>query len=162
MTRWSAVTLIRVYLDPVVVSRSAKCFYNKMVKYWALKGRCEIVSSCRSVRPRMCNIWSSLKYAAGNLGLTYNGHWIFQPPTAYLGDEQMLQILGRGHSVPTVTELIFVRAQYLILGRGHSVPTVRIDICESTVLNHFAIKAFCSLWNDNWIQLSFQLSFHEE
>jgi hypothetical protein len=94
---------------------------------------------------------SNMQPVAGNLGLTYNGHWIFQPPTAYLGDEQMLQILGRGHSVPTVTELIFVRAQYLILGRGHSVPTVRIDICESTVLNHFAIKAFCSLWNDNWI-----------
>jgi hypothetical protein len=27
------------------------------------------------------------------------------------GDEQMLRILGRGHSVPTVTEFIFVRAQ---------------------------------------------------
>ena len=39
--------------------------------------------------------------------------WIldFQPPAAYLGDEQMLRILGRGRSVPTVTELIFVRAQ---------------------------------------------------
>jgi hypothetical protein len=34
----------------------------------------------------------------------------FQPPAAYLGDEQMLRILGRGHSVATVTELIFVRA----------------------------------------------------
>jgi hypothetical protein len=42
---------------------------------------------------------------------TDNGHWIFQPPDAYLGDEQMLRILGRGRSVPTVTELIFVRAQ---------------------------------------------------
>ena len=39
------------------------------------------------------------------------GYWIFQPPAAYSGDEQMLRILGRGHSVPTVTELIFVRAQ---------------------------------------------------
>jgi hypothetical protein len=28
----------------------------------------------------------------------------FQPPAAYLGDEQMLRILGRGRSVPTVTE----------------------------------------------------------
>ncbi len=35
----------------------------------------------------------------------------FQPPATYLGDEQMLRILGRGRSVPTVTELIFVRAQ---------------------------------------------------
>jgi len=32
-------------------------------------------------------------------------YWIldFQPPAAYLRDEQMLRILGRGHSVPTVT-----------------------------------------------------------
>jgi hypothetical protein len=43
------------------------------------------------------------------------GYWIFQPPVAYLGDEQMLRILGRGHSVPTVTELIFVRAQCLTI-----------------------------------------------
>ncbi len=42
---------------------------------------------------------------------TDNGHWIFQPPDAYLGDEQKWLILGRGRSVPTVTELIFVRAQ---------------------------------------------------
>ncbi len=27
----------------------------------------------------------------------------------------------------------------------------RIDFCESAVLNHFAIKAFCTLWNNNWI-----------
>ncbi len=38
------------------------------------------------------------------------GYWIFQSPAAYSGDEQMLRILDRGHSVPTVTELIFVRA----------------------------------------------------
>jgi hypothetical protein len=53
----------------------------------------------------------------------------FQPPAAYLGDEQMLRILGRGHSVPTVTELIFVRAQ---------------------CLTNFAIKAFCTSRNNNW------------
>jgi hypothetical protein len=47
----------------------------------------------------------------------------FQPPAAYLGDEQMLRILGRGHSVPTVTDLILVRAQ---------------------CLTNFAIKAFCT------------------
>jgi hypothetical protein len=52
---------------------------------------------------------------------TDNGYWIFQPPTTYLGDEQMLRILVRGHSAPTVTEMIFVRAKRL---------------------NHFAIKAF--------------------
>jgi hypothetical protein len=45
-----------------------------------------------------------------------------------LGDEQMLRILGRGHSVPTVTELIFVRAQ-----------------CFS----NFTIKAFCTSRNNN-------------
>jgi hypothetical protein len=39
---------------------------------------------------------------------TDKGYWIFQPPAVYLGDEQMLRILGRGHSVPTVTVLIFV------------------------------------------------------
>ena len=32
-----------------------------------------------------------------------------------VGDKQMLRILGRGHSVPTVTELIFVRAQCLTI-----------------------------------------------
>jgi hypothetical protein len=60
-------------------------------------------------------------------------NWIldFQPPVAYAGDEQMLLILGRGRSVPTVTELIF--------------------FCESAVLNHFAIQAFCTLRNNNWI-----------
>jgi hypothetical protein len=44
-------------------------------------------------------------------------YWLldFQPPAAYLGDKQMLRILGRGHSVPTVTELIFVRAQCLTI-----------------------------------------------
>jgi hypothetical protein len=35
-------------------------------------------------------------------------------------------------------------------------PTVRIDICESAVLNHFTIKAFCTLRNNNWIQLLFR------
>jgi hypothetical protein len=55
------------------------------------------------------------------LRCTDNGYWIFQPPTAYLGDEQMLCILVRGHSAPTVTEMIFVSAQRL---------------------NHFDIKAF--------------------
>jgi hypothetical protein len=25
--------------------------------------------------------------------------------------------------------------------------------CERAVLNHFAIKSFCTLWNNNWIQL---------
>jgi hypothetical protein len=39
----------------------------------------------------------------------------FQPPAAYLEDKQMLRILGRGHSVPTVTELIFVREQCLTI-----------------------------------------------
>jgi hypothetical protein len=33
----------------------------------------------------------------------------FFTPLSRLGDEQMLRILGRGHSVPTVTELIIVR-----------------------------------------------------
>jgi hypothetical protein len=28
--------------------------------------------------------------------------------------------------------------------------------CESAVLNHFAIKAFCTLRNNNWIQLLFR------
>ncbi len=42
-----------------------------------------------------------------------------------------------------------------------SFPTVPGDLvlmfhypCESTVLNHFAIKTFCTSRNDNWIQLS--------
>ncbi len=46
-----------------------------------------------------------------HLRRTDKGYWIFQSPTTYSGDEQMLSILGRGHSVPTVTELIFVRVQ---------------------------------------------------
>ncbi len=52
----------------------------------------------------------------------------------YLGDDQMLRILDRGHSVPTVTELIFVRAQ---------------------CFTNFGTKAFCTLRNNNWIQLLF-------
>jgi hypothetical protein len=31
-----------------------------------------------------------------------------------------------------------------------------LHICESVVLNHFAIKAFCTLPNNNWIQLLFR------
>ncbi len=42
--------------------------------------------------------------------------------TGFLGDEQRFRILGRGHSVPTVTD--------------------RIDF----VLNHFVIKGFCTSW----------------
>ncbi len=38
-----------------------------------------------------------------------------QSTAAYLGDEQMLRILGLGRSVPKVTELIFVRAQCLTI-----------------------------------------------
>jgi hypothetical protein len=66
--------------------------------------------------------------------LSRTDYWIldFQPPAAYLGDEQMLRILGRGRSVPTVTELIFVRAQ---------------------CFTNFAIKAFCTLRNNNWISI---------
>ena len=78
----------------------------------------------------------NLPIAIVPLRRTDKGYWIFQPPAAYLGDEQMLRILGRGHSVPTVTELIFVRAQ---------------------CINHFAIKAFCTLRNNNWIQLLFRI-----
>ncbi len=32
----------------------------------------------------------------------------------------------------------------------------RVSGCESAVLNHFAIKAFCTLRNNNWIQLLFR------
>jgi hypothetical protein len=74
----------------------------------------------------------NLPIAIVPLRRTDKGYWIFQPPAAYLGDEQMLRILGRSHSVPTVTELIFVRAQ---------------------CFNHLATKAFCTLRTCNWIQL---------
>ena len=43
----------------------------------------------------------------------------------------MLRILGRGHSVPTVTELILVRAH---------------------LLKHFGAKEFYASRNNNWIQ----------
>jgi hypothetical protein len=47
---------------------------------------------------------------------TDKGYWFFQPPAAYLGDEQILQmlrILGLGViRPPTVTELIFVGARF--------------------------------------------------
>jgi hypothetical protein len=66
------------------------------------------------------------------LRCTDKGNWIFQPPAAYLGDEQMLRILGRGRSVPTVTELIFVRAQCLTI----------------VLFKHFALRGTI-----NWIQL---------
>jgi hypothetical protein len=32
--------------------------------------------------------------------------------------------------------------------------------CESVVLNHFAIKAFCTLWNNDWIRLTILLLKH--
>jgi hypothetical protein len=68
--------------------------------------------------------------------LRHTDYWIldFQPPDSYFGDEQMLCILGRGRSVPTVTELIFVRAQCITI----------------LVLKHFALcgtitgSSYCS------------------
>ena len=64
----------------------------------------------------------------------------FQPPATYLGDEQMLRILDRGHSVPTVTEFIFVRAP---------------------CLTNFDIKAFCTSRNNKWTAVLVQLLFLE-
>ena len=46
--------------------------------------------------------------------------------------------------------------RFNLIPRSGLEPTVRIDICESAVLNHFAIKAFCTLRNNNWIQLLFR------
>jgi hypothetical protein len=86
-------------------------FYSKMVKHCVLTNvnSDRWFESCpgHEVQPPDCQ--SSLE-AHGQ-----KGYWIFQPPAAYLGDEQMFRILGRGHSVPTVTELIFVRAHYLTI-----------------------------------------------
>ena len=47
--------------------------------------------------------------------LEAHGQLDYQPPATYLEDEQMLRILGRGQSDPTVTEVIFVRAQCLTI-----------------------------------------------
>ncbi len=60
-------------------------------------------------------MWLNLPIA--KVPLRRTGFWLldFQPPAGYLGDKQMLRILGRGHLVPTVTELIFVRAQCKML-----------------------------------------------
>ena len=76
----------------------------------------------------------NLPIAIVPLRRTDKGYWIFQSPAAYLGDEQMLSILGRGHSVPTVTELIFVRVR---------------------CINHFATKVFCTSRNNKWIRIDF-------
>ena len=66
--------------------------------------------------------------------LEVHGQLDYQPPAANLGDEQMLRILGRGHS-------------------GHSAPHGhRIDFCESAAFTNFAIKAIYAMWNNNWIQ----------
>jgi hypothetical protein len=64
--------------------------------------------------------------------LEAHGQWILNFPATgrMFGDLQMLRILGRGHLASTVTALIFVRAQ-------------RLD--------HFAIKAFYALLNNNLI-----------
>ena len=51
----------------------------------------------------------NLPFAIVPLRRADHGYWIFQPPDTYLGGEQMLHILDRRRSVPTVTELIFVR-----------------------------------------------------
>ncbi len=57
----------------------------------------------------------NLPFATVPLRRTDKEYWIFQPPDAYLRDEQMLRILDRGHSVPTVTGLIFVNVQCLTI-----------------------------------------------
>ncbi len=103
-------------------SKNGKALSSHKRQFWPWV---RVLAGVESPRPPDCH---------SSLGRT--DYWLldFQPPTAYLGDEQMLRILGRGHSVPTVTELIFVRAQ---------------------CFTNFATKAFCTLWNNNWIRSSY-------
>jgi hypothetical protein len=84
--------------------------------------------------------------------LSRTDYWIldFQPPATYLGDEQMLCILGRGRSVPTVTKLIFVRAQCLTI----------------LLLKHFALcgtitgSSYCSACFNSKMVNHYSLSSH--
>ena len=89
-------------------------FYGKVGKT-LLSHKCQSWPWVRVLPVRGVWGWTS-KVNFPFLRHTDNGHWIFHPPPAYLGDEQRLRILGRGHSVPTVTDRIdFVRTQCLTI-----------------------------------------------
>ncbi len=151
---------------------------------------------------------SNLPIAIVPLRLTDN--WIYQTPATYLGDEQDVTHPSPGSfrviRPPTVTNLIFVRAQCFTIDpvivprsencfcitivKDYSLTNVKSDrgfeswpghevkppdwhsslethgqldlpvtghiLCESAVLYHCAIKAFCTSRNNNWIQLLFR------
>jgi hypothetical protein len=114
--------------DPVIVPLSAKCFYSKMVKHCALTKINSVTVGTEWPRPRKRNICSSPKCAAGGWKLQYS-----------------LSVRLKG--------IMSSRRFNLIPHERPGLePTVRIDFCESAVLNHFAIKAFCTSRNNDWIQ----------
>jgi hypothetical protein len=91
--------------------QSVNCFYSKVGK--TLRShKCQFWPWVRVLAVH--GVWdcvlplakSSLLEAHGQLDTGFSSH---RPHIR--ADEQILRILGRGHSVPTVTELIFVRAQ---------------------------------------------------
>jgi hypothetical protein len=84
-----------------------------MVKHCVLTKINSVTVGTERPRPRMRNICSSPKYAAGG--------WKIQFPLSVRLKGTMT--IGRFNLIP----------------RSGLETTVRIDICESTVLNHFAI-----------------------
>jgi hypothetical protein len=99
-----------------------------MVKHCDLTKINSVTVGTEWPRPRKRNICSSPNCAAGG--------WKFQ----YSLSVRLKGIMASG------------RFNLIPHERPGLEPTVRIDICESAVLNHFAIKAFCTSRNDNWIQ----------
>ncbi len=99
-----------------------------MVKHCSLKTINVVTVGTEWPRPRMCNICSSPKYVVGG--------WKIQYPLSV----NLKGTMGSG------------RFNLIRCERSGLEPTVRIDICERTILNHFAIKVFYTSWNDNWIQ----------
>jgi hypothetical protein len=93
-----------------------------MVKHYTLTKINSVTVGTERPRPRMYNICSSPKYAAGDWKIQFHLSVCLKGTMS----------IGRFNLIP----------------RSGLEPTVSIDICESAVLNHFAIKTFYTLRNN--------------
>jgi hypothetical protein len=112
---------------PHIVPQSVKCFNSKMVKHCALTN----VNADRGFES-----WPGYEVKPADWHSSLETHGQMKLDFPVTG-----RIFGRRADV--------VHPRSGSFGpHGH-----RIDFCESVVLNHFAIKAFFTLRNNNWIQL---------
>jgi hypothetical protein len=105
-----------------MVPRSAKCFYGKVGKHCALTN----VNSDRGFES-----WPGYEVKPPDCHSSLEAHGPWIPATG--------RIFGRRADVAHPRPGSFG-------SHGH-----RIDFCESTVLTNFAIKAFCTSRNHNWM-----------